>query len=295
MGQWCCSGNSLTHLPPLFPPLRSAPAVRCDSCTLQGRCGSQQTHHTCPLFDLPRSGCARAEKVQPPVVSRPDDTGHPRAPSTLRLVTRAPAAFETVLRDEEADMDIFIDSCFILDLCLNFFTGYILDSGEVEMRPRKVVSATCDPAKIPSTSCSFCAAFSSSNLTRRLSPPAPPPPQALHYLRGWFAMDFITSFPFDIVADFSSRSYDVAGNEHSQTGSMWNIFRVLRFAKVRSHIQTARSTHLTGTGNQARTLVTQLALRSLRRRTPCSRCCGCCASGACSSASRRRRRSGCPS
>lgn len=57
--------------------------------------------------------------------------------------------------------------------------------------------------------------------------------QALHYLRGWFLMDFVTSFPFDIVADFSSPSHSEDGQQ--QSGSMWNVFRILRFAKARGY------------------------------------------------------------
>lgn len=57
--------------------------------------------------------------------------------------------------------DVFIDLMFMTDVVLNFVTGFVLDTGELEMRPRRV---------------------------------------AINYLKGWFLIDVFTSFPFDIIA-----------------------------------------------------------------------------------------------
>ena len=56
---------------------------------------------------------------------------------------------------------MFIDLMFMTDVALNFVTGFVLDTGELEMRPRRV---------------------------------------AINYLKGWFLIDVFTSFPFDIIA-----------------------------------------------------------------------------------------------
>lgn len=57
-------------------------------------------------------------------------------------------------------MESFVDTVFIIDIFVNFMSAYEQDNGNIEMRPRKI---------------------------------------AINYLTGFFIIDFLASFPMDLV------------------------------------------------------------------------------------------------
>ena len=92
-------------------------------------------------------------------------------------------------------LDIFIDSSFGIDIILNFFTAY--DIPEIE-------KYECRLKKI-----------------------------ALRYLKGFFILDFIATFPFDLILRANSKSSEINGlNQASKLTKLPKMIKFLRVARL---------------------------------------------------------------
>ena len=98
-------------------------------------------------------------------------------------------------------LNMGIDILFAVDCIKQFFTGYIDESGSVELKQRKIVT---------------------------------------HYLRGWFMVDFIALIPVDlIIANTESQVVDESQLTGSETNVL-KAFRLLRLAKIARLLRATR-------------------------------------------------------
>ena len=72
-------------------------------------------------------------------------------------------------------VDLIVDTCFIIDIIINFRTTFISDADEVgaaEGRDwgSRLLQVVSDPKQI-----------------------------AIHYLKGWFVIDLVAAIPFDLL------------------------------------------------------------------------------------------------
>lgn len=86
-----------------------------------------------------------------------------------------------------AVFDLCTDIFFGLDILVNFVTGYMTDTGHV-VRNRK---------KVP-----------------------------IHYLKGWFAIDFLSTFPFDLVVE------EVVGKKEGDTFRLTKLLKMVRMVRL---------------------------------------------------------------
>ena len=95
-------------------------------------------------------------------------------------------------QDEFASgFSLFVDLCYGIDLVINFVTGYEKTSG-VELDPRTV---------------------------------------ALNYLTGWFAVDFIATFPWDVfVGEIADQ--DTQHSKPMQYAAMLRLMRLIRILRI---------------------------------------------------------------
>ena len=97
-------------------------------------------------------------------------------------------------------MNLGIDFLFGADCIKNFFTGYLDTTGSVVLKPRKI---------------------------------------ALHYLKGWFLVDFIALIPVDVIMARTDSQSSSAGLSGTETNVL-KVMRLLRMAKIARLMKASR-------------------------------------------------------
>ncbi|XP_071966244.1 potassium/sodium hyperpolarization-activated cyclic nucleotide-gated channel 2-like isoform X2 [Antedon mediterranea] len=120
---------------------------------------------------------------------------------TLILLPVNIAFFSDEIRREWVTINCIADGLFMIDIVLNFCTGIARQHGEVILQKRRI--AWC-------------------------------------YLKGWFPLDFISSFPFDYIY-FTQENF---GEEGAISDEMLLKLRILRLIKVLSLLRLLRLSRL---------------------------------------------------
>eukprot|EP00919_Chromeraceae_sp_WS-2016_P060587 GHVR01143899.1.p1 GENE.GHVR01143899.1~~GHVR01143899.1.p1 ORF type:complete len:227 (+),score=24.06 GHVR01143899.1:586-1266(+) len=102
-------------------------------------------------------------------------------------------AFTPEISNSARQFNIFIDVFFAVDIFLNFFTSYMI-LGEEEKRLKKI---------------------------------------AVHYLRGFFFLDFIATVPWHLIATASTHTYlDTNYTSQYENVKMLRIARLIKFLRI---------------------------------------------------------------
>ena len=124
-----------------------------------------------------------------------------------------------------------VDGLFLADVALNFFTGVVLYKGELCAPPFMAL-------RMADASAYLCNIAKVANTTVLLDHGA----VARRYLRGWFAIDLISSFPVELVVTLTL-------GEHYETASYMRTskaLKILRVARFLSLLKLIRVTHAFG-------------------------------------------------
>lgn len=87
---------------------------------------------------------------------------------------------------------LFVDICYWVDIACNFFTGYEKTSG-VELEPKAV---------------------------------------ALNYFTGWFGIDFVATFPWEIVLEIGVTEDDEIVSRPMQYAALMRLLRLIRILRI---------------------------------------------------------------
>ena len=97
--------------------------------------------------------------------------------------------------------ELFVDCWFLLDVIINFFTGYHEPTGEYVNQRGRIVRK---------------------------------------YLKGWFTLDFLSSIPADFIADLVSGSNDLATLRIVRMLRMARLLKLFRLTRLQRFFARVR-------------------------------------------------------